>query len=84
MKGLAANALSRLKRRDLLENRAFVAGEWLSHGNTLSITDPATAEHLIDVAACPVETVDRRLQPREVVVDERIDDVHVALHAGTT
>ena len=59
MKGLAANALRRLKRRDLLENRAFVAGEWLSHGNTLSITDPATAEHLIDVAACPVETVDR-------------------------
>jgi hypothetical protein len=35
MKGLAANALSRLKRRDLLESRAFIDGEWLSHDATL-------------------------------------------------
>lgn len=59
MKGLAAAALRRLKRRDLLENRAFIAGEWLSENATLPVVDPATGERLIDVAACPVEAVDR-------------------------
>ncbi|WP_119272485.1 NAD-dependent succinate-semialdehyde dehydrogenase [Taklimakanibacter deserti] len=59
MKGLAVDALRRLKRRDLLENRAFIAGEWLSENATLPVIDPATGEHLIDVAACPVEAVDR-------------------------
>lgn len=59
MKGLAADALRRLERRDLLENRAFIAGEWLSENATSPVIDPATGEHLIDVAACPVEAVDR-------------------------
>lgn len=59
MKGLAVAALRRLKRRDLLEKRAFIAGEWLSENATLPVIDPATGEHLIDVAACPVEAVDR-------------------------
>jgi len=59
MKGLAVDALRRLKRRDLLENRAFIAGEWLSENTTLPVIDPATGEHLIDVAACPVEAIDR-------------------------
>jgi aspartate-semialdehyde dehydrogenase len=59
MKGLAAIALRRLKRGDLLESRAFVAGEWLSSDATLPVIDPATAEHLIEVASCPLECIDR-------------------------
>lgn len=62
MKGLAATALSHLKRPDLLEKRSFVAGEWLAGQGTLPVIDPATAEHLVDVANCPVETVDRAVR----------------------
>jgi succinate-semialdehyde dehydrogenase/glutarate-semialdehyde dehydrogenase/aspartate-semialdehyde dehydrogenase len=59
MRGLAAIALRRLKRGDLLESRAFVAGEWLSSAATLPVIDPATGEHLIDVASCSLQCIDR-------------------------
>ena len=58
MHGLAAATLRRLKRPDLLESRAFVAGEWLEGDATFAVTDPATGERIADVAACPVETAD--------------------------
>lgn len=75
MKGLAAKALRRLKRRDLLESRAFIDGEWLGHDATLPVTDPATSEHLIDVTACPVEVVDRAMR-----VSDRLEYGMVAVN----
>lgn len=58
MKGLATSALRRLKRPDLLEYRAFVAGEWLECPATIPIVDPATGEELLGVAACPASVVE--------------------------
>ena len=62
MHGLAAETLRRLKRPDLLESRAFVAGEWLEGDGTFPVTDPATGERIADVAACPVETIDEAVR----------------------
>jgi succinate-semialdehyde dehydrogenase/glutarate-semialdehyde dehydrogenase/aspartate-semialdehyde dehydrogenase len=59
MKGLAASALRQLKRPDLLERRAFIAGEWIELDATLPVVDPATGEHLVDVASCPESLVDQ-------------------------
>lgn len=58
MKGLATSALRALKRPDLLEHRAYIAGEWLNCETTIPVVDPATGEHLIDVASCPLSVVD--------------------------
>jgi succinate-semialdehyde dehydrogenase/glutarate-semialdehyde dehydrogenase/aspartate-semialdehyde dehydrogenase len=62
MNGLAATALSRLKRADLLQKKAFIAGEWLAGQGTLPVIDPATGEALVDVANCPVEAVDQAVK----------------------
>lgn len=59
MQGLAIAALKRLERPDLLERRAFVAGEWIERQQTLPVIDPATGDVLAHVAACTVEDVDR-------------------------
>ncbi len=59
MKGLSAAALRRLNCPELLETRAFIAGDWLRRGPGLSVIDPATGEPLIDVASCTGEDVDR-------------------------
>lgn len=58
MQGIAAKALNALARPDLLERRAFLEGEWVSRGKTLEVIDPATGDHLVDVAACSLEDAD--------------------------
>ncbi|SFT85439.1 NAD-dependent succinate-semialdehyde dehydrogenase [Paraburkholderia aspalathi] len=61
MKGVAALALNRLKRPDLLERRAYVGGEWIECDVTLPVIDPATGEHLVNVASCPEAVVDEAI-----------------------
>ncbi|WP_105402656.1 MULTISPECIES: NAD-dependent succinate-semialdehyde dehydrogenase [Neorhizobium] len=58
MKGIASAALKNLQRPDLLERRAFLSGTWVARGETLGVVDPATGEHLVDVAACSLEDAD--------------------------
>ncbi|MGV6873523.1 NAD-dependent succinate-semialdehyde dehydrogenase [Pseudochelatococcus sp. B33] len=65
MRGLAVAALKRLERPHLMETRAFILGEWVERRETIPVIDPATAEHLADVAACSVEDVDRAVDAAE-------------------
>jgi aspartate-semialdehyde dehydrogenase len=58
MKGIALAALKNLQRPDLIERRAFLDGRWSARGETLCVIDPATGEHLVDVAACSLEDAD--------------------------
>lgn len=58
MKGIASAALKNLHRPDLIEHRAFLDGAWVAHDNWLSVIDPATGEHLVDVTSCPLDDVD--------------------------
>ncbi|MDR6665401.1 NAD-dependent succinate-semialdehyde dehydrogenase [Rhizobium sp. 1399] len=58
MKGIASAALNNLQRPDLIERRAFLSGTWASREETLSVTDPASGEYLVDVAACSLEDAD--------------------------
>jgi delta 1-pyrroline-5-carboxylate dehydrogenase len=62
MQGIAAGALRRLKRPELVKKQAFVAGAWLDGGAVLPVVDPATGELLVDVTACGVEAVDRAIE----------------------
>ncbi|MCC8932011.1 NAD-dependent succinate-semialdehyde dehydrogenase [Rhizobium sp. 'Codium 1'] len=62
MKGIAKAALKSLRRPELLEHRAFLNGAWIARADTLQVTDPATAEHLADVAACSLEDADAAVQ----------------------
>ncbi|MBU2327033.1 MAG: NAD-dependent succinate-semialdehyde dehydrogenase [Alphaproteobacteria bacterium] len=62
MKGIAKAALKSLRRPELLEHRAFLNGAWIARADTLQVTDPATAEHLADVAACSHEDADAAVQ----------------------
>jgi succinate-semialdehyde dehydrogenase/glutarate-semialdehyde dehydrogenase/aspartate-semialdehyde dehydrogenase len=61
LRGLSASALERLRRPDLLETRAFIAGAWIASDLVLPVRDPANGELLAEVAACPVEWVDRAI-----------------------
>jgi aspartate-semialdehyde dehydrogenase len=61
MRGLAKSALRQLKRPDLLEHRAYVAGEWLQFDAVLPVLDPATGDHLASVASCSVDVVDHAI-----------------------
>lgn len=58
MKGIARAALKNLQRPDLTEHRAFLAGRWATRDKTLGVIDPATGEHLVNVAACSLEDAD--------------------------
>ncbi|MGE0238396.1 MAG: aldehyde dehydrogenase family protein, partial [Parvibaculaceae bacterium] len=58
---MAQTALKKLNRPDLLETRAFVAGEWLGSNDVLAVVDPATGDDIAQVSACPVSTVDRAI-----------------------
>lgn len=58
MKGIARVALKNLQRPDLTEHRAFLAGRWATRDKTLGVIDPATGEHLVNVAACSLEDAD--------------------------
>lgn len=58
MKGIASTALKSLRRPDLLECRAFLDGLWVSRDKAVCVTDPATEERLVDVAACSLEDAD--------------------------
>ncbi|CAD7055173.1 NAD-dependent succinate-semialdehyde dehydrogenase [Pseudorhizobium endolithicum] len=52
MEGIAAAALKKLSRPDLIEHRAFLNGAWVARDDVLGVSDPASDECLIDVAAC--------------------------------
>jgi succinate-semialdehyde dehydrogenase/glutarate-semialdehyde dehydrogenase/aspartate-semialdehyde dehydrogenase len=58
MKGIASAALRNLQRPDLIERRAFLGGTWAERGKTMGVIDPATGEHLVDVAACSLDDAD--------------------------
>ncbi len=58
MNRTAAAALTNLSRPDLIERRAFLDGTWAARERTLDVVDPATGEHLVDVAACSLEDAD--------------------------
>ncbi|MBA4799676.1 NAD-dependent succinate-semialdehyde dehydrogenase [Allorhizobium sp. NPDC080224] len=62
MKGIASTALKSLRQPELLERRAFLDGAWVERTRTLPVRDPATEEHLGDVAACSWEDVDHAVQ----------------------
>lgn len=62
MKGIAASALKKLKRVELLEHRAFIAGQWIEKSRTLEVVEPATGEGLIHVAACDESDVDHAVK----------------------
>lgn len=62
MKNLAKNALSQLKRPDLLETRAYINGEWIDDGNRLDVTDPGTDEKIAEVSHCDIVWVDRAVE----------------------
>lgn len=65
MRGLAVTALKSLKRPELLEERAFIAGEWLGSNDLSAVIDPATGEEIAHVASCPQSTVDRAIDAAE-------------------
>ncbi len=62
MNGIASTALKSLQQPGLLEHRAFLDGAWVKRAETLSVTDPATEEHLGDVAACSLEDADNAVE----------------------
>lgn len=62
MKAIAITALKSLKQPGLLEHRAFLDGAWVERAETLPVTDPATHEHLADVAACSPEDADKAVE----------------------
>ncbi|MCK8779575.1 NAD-dependent succinate-semialdehyde dehydrogenase [Rhizobium sp. NTR19] len=72
MKGIAVAALKKLSRPDLIEDRAFLDGVWTSRRDVIGVTDPATGEHLADVAACsPADADDAVAAARRAFVDWR-------------
>ncbi|AXV18213.1 NAD-dependent succinate-semialdehyde dehydrogenase (plasmid) [Neorhizobium sp. SOG26] len=72
MKGIAVAALKKLSRPDLIEDRAFLDGVWTSRRDVIGVTDPATGEHLADVAACsPANADDAVAAARRAFVDWR-------------
>ncbi|MGU3400057.1 NAD-dependent succinate-semialdehyde dehydrogenase [Brucellaceae bacterium D45D] len=58
MKGTASAALKNLKRPDLIESRAFLNGLWVKRDSVVSVSDPATGDPLVDVAACSLNDAD--------------------------
>jgi hypothetical protein len=58
MNYIASAALKNLQRPDLIERRAFLNGTWATRVKTLTVSDPATGEDLVDVAACSVKDAD--------------------------
>lgn len=66
MKGIASAALNNLQRPGLIERRAYLNGTWAARGETLSVVDPATGEHLVDVAACSLEDADAAVYAAEI------------------
>ena len=58
MQGIAAKAFKTLALPDLIERRAFLAGEWIPRDKTLPVIDPANGDHLLDVSACSLEDAD--------------------------
>ncbi|MCJ8521486.1 succinate-semialdehyde dehydrogenase/glutarate-semialdehyde dehydrogenase/aspartate-semialdehyde dehydrogenase [Pseudorhizobium tarimense] len=62
MHGIAIAALRDLKRPDLLERRAFLCGGWVERRETMPVMDPATQDHLADVASCSLEDADTAVE----------------------
>jgi aspartate-semialdehyde dehydrogenase len=62
MQGIAPAALESLTRSDLVERRAFLDGAWGARDETLDVIDPATGEHLIEVAACSLGDADTAVE----------------------
>lgn len=62
MKGIAATAIKNLSRPDLIEGRAFLDGAWIERNATLGVVDPATGDHLVDVAVCAPDDADLAVQ----------------------
>jgi aspartate-semialdehyde dehydrogenase len=62
MQGIAPAALESLTRSDLVERRAFLDGAWVTRDEALYVIDPATGEHLIEVAACSLGDADTAVE----------------------
>ncbi|MNO21951.1 Glutarate-semialdehyde dehydrogenase DavD [compost metagenome] len=62
MKNRATAALQQLSRPDLLELRAYIAGQWIHGEGRLAVTDPATDEVIAHVAHCDEHWIDRAVE----------------------
>jgi aspartate-semialdehyde dehydrogenase len=70
MKGLAVQALRSLKRPDILSTKALIAGAWLDGESVTSVIDPATAEHLVDVASCSAAMLDDAVDAAQAAFED--------------
>lgn len=62
MTNIARDALNNLARQDLLEVRAYINGEWVETDEKLAVVDPATGEHIAQVAHCSPVWADRAVE----------------------
>lgn len=61
-----------LKDRALLRTQAFINGQWINadSGETFAVTDPATGEHLADVASVGVDETRRAIEAAQIAMSE--------------
>jgi succinate-semialdehyde dehydrogenase/glutarate-semialdehyde dehydrogenase len=61
-----------LKDRALLRTQAFINGQWVNadSGETFAVTDPATGEHLADVASVGVDETRRAIEAAQIAMSE--------------
>ncbi|MFN7024886.1 MAG: NAD-dependent succinate-semialdehyde dehydrogenase [Pseudorhizobium sp.] len=72
MQGIAAAALKKLSRPDLIERRAFLNGVWTARDEVLGVSDPANGERLGEVAVCSPADADAAVAAaRQAFVDWR-------------
>jgi len=62
MTNIARDALNNLTRKDLLELRAYINGEWVDTDEKLAVVDPATGERIAQVAHCSPVWADRAVE----------------------
>ncbi|MFJ5297085.1 NAD-dependent succinate-semialdehyde dehydrogenase [Pseudomonas sp. NPDC088368] len=62
MTDIVKDALNRLARKDLLELRAYINGEWVDADAKLAVTDPATGATITHVAHCAPIWADRAVE----------------------
>jgi succinate-semialdehyde dehydrogenase/glutarate-semialdehyde dehydrogenase/aspartate-semialdehyde dehydrogenase len=62
MTNIARDALNHLTRKDLLELRAYINGEWVDTDEKLAVVDPATGERIAQVAHCSLVWAGRAVE----------------------
>ena len=61
-----------LKDRALLRTQAFINGQWVNadSGETFAVTDPATGEHLADIASVGADETRRAIEAAQIAMSE--------------